>query len=179
MEVGTLKELDVKPGDVVECVRGALHALTGCKYTLNENCGIKGFYGWQVNCSQFRIVSRASDTPKIWRDMTDEEKGALLLAHHEGRVIERHVGKLDEENGALFPADEWRFVFRPVWHEDISYRVKPEPVREVINLYGAYRYGNVNSWSFIGRGDDATHYITFETVNGKPDCSTINIEELS
>ena len=28
------------------------------------------------------------DTPKLWRDMTREEKGALLLADHEGRQIE-------------------------------------------------------------------------------------------
>jgi hypothetical protein len=36
----------------------------------------------------WRIVSRAPAAPKLWRDMTPEEKGALLLAAHEGKVIE-------------------------------------------------------------------------------------------
>jgi len=31
------------------------------------------------------------ETP-LWRDMTDAEKGALLLAHHEGNVIEFNNG---------------------------------------------------------------------------------------
>jgi hypothetical protein len=31
---------------------------------------------------------RNEDKPKIWRDMTPEEKGALLLGWHEGKVIE-------------------------------------------------------------------------------------------
>lgn len=61
-----------------------------------------------------------SDTPKLWRDMTPEEKGALLLADHEGRQI-----------------DMW-FARRGAWvdsisfsaYDDIAYRVHPEPEPE-------------------------------------------------
>jgi len=53
-----------------------------------------------------------ADTPKLWRDMTDSEKGALLLAHHEGKVIERHC------------RDGWRAVLHTFWHDDVAYRVK-------------------------------------------------------
>jgi len=106
------------------------------------------------------------DTPKLWRDMTDEEKGALLLACHNGKVIEYWDGIA------------WRRLnWFPSWDDDISYRVKPEPVREVVGLYGAL---NGDTWVF---GNNAqfefdTHRITFETVDGKPDCSSIKMEEL-
>ena len=57
-------------------------------------------------------------TPKLWRDMTPEEKGALLLAHHEGRVIE--VWRYD---------DKWVGT-EPHWNGFNFYRVKPAPPRE-------------------------------------------------
>lgn len=59
---------------------------------------------------------------KLWKDMTPEEKGALLLAYHEGKTI------------------EWKWKGRVEWEEDVKggraglswegecyYRVKPEP----------------------------------------------------
>jgi len=40
------------------------------------------------DCSlAFTPLDRDDDTPKLWRDMTDAEKGALLLAEHEGKEI--------------------------------------------------------------------------------------------
>jgi hypothetical protein len=62
-----------------------------------------------------------SDTPKLWRDMTPEEKGALLLAQHEGKAIEC----LDPSN----ESDVWD-ALEPSWFEDLAYRVKPEPKNE-------------------------------------------------
>lgn len=64
--VGTLKELDVKPGDVVA------YDKTGAKYVvsdefeslINDDGESCRHYGWNTN-SCFRIVSRASDNPKI------------------------------------------------------------------------------------------------------------------
>jgi len=51
--------------------------------------------------------------PTLWRDMTDEEKSALLLAHHEGKVIENNA------DGTFFAAP-------PVWDDDVAYRIKPD-----------------------------------------------------
>ena len=61
---------------------------------------------------------------KLWKDMTPEEKGALLLAYHEGKVIEwcYGYGKEFYVNGSS--AEEG---LHPVWADCCSYRVKPEP----------------------------------------------------
>ena len=67
--------------------------------------------------------------PTLWRDMTPEEKGALLLAHHEGKEIEYHsfgVGWVTE---------------RPNWFEWCRYRIKPQPKVEVVEIYGRLGVG--------------------------------------
>lgn len=59
---------------------------------------------------------------KLWKDMTPEEKGALLLAYHEGKVIEHTLwsekGWFEVKKGADTALG---------WHDELSYRVKPEP----------------------------------------------------
>jgi hypothetical protein len=55
-----------------------------------------------------------TDTPKLWRDMTDAEKGELLLAHHEGKEIECNI-----DNGVWFYSD-------PQWNAAHAYRIKPK-----------------------------------------------------
>lgn len=57
------------------------------------------------------------ETPTLWRDMTDAEKGALLLAHCEGKVIEYYAGCGNWEATSCQP---WE------WAVD-AYRVRPEP----------------------------------------------------
>jgi len=128
--------------------------------------------GYSDTLSVKRIISRATDDtqssqegePKLWRDMTDEEKGALLLAHHEGKVIEFSF----EGEG------EWSTIPSPSWTASRSYRVKPEPVRKVKSLY--WRKG---TGGFCGPAPHDTHRITFETVDGEPDCSSIKMENLN
>jgi hypothetical protein len=61
--------------------------------------------------------------PKLWKDMTREEKGALLLAEHEGKVIEAF--------GVSYP-DVW-YETDPCWDDECPYRIKPEPKRETVN----------------------------------------------
>jgi hypothetical protein len=55
-----------------------------------------------------------TDKPKLWRDMMDYEKGALLLAHHDGAVIECNI-----DNGVWFYSD-------PQWNAAHAYRIKPK-----------------------------------------------------
>jgi hypothetical protein len=183
-ETGTLAELDVKPGDVVEFVRGSgffhpdyTKRYGGTKSVVGELGGTKirddGSQGWSSNCNHiFRIISRASDTPKTWGEMTDAEKGELLLADHEGKVIQWEYppnpsgwGKPSRQN---------------LWQEVFAYRIKPEPVRETVTLYGYVQIDGHgaqfdNCWVTSSTN---THRITFTTTDGKPDLDSIKMEAL-
>lgn len=60
-----------------------------------------------------------SDQPKIWLDMTDAEKGALLLSHYaKGEIIEITA----KQSGAWLP---WKETSYPSWSDNVAYRVKP------------------------------------------------------
>ena len=52
---------------------------------------------------------------KPFRDLSDAEKGALLLAHHEGKRIE------------FYSSDNWHHVTTIRWCGENPYRVAPEP----------------------------------------------------
>ena len=111
---------------------------------------------------------RNEDKPKIWRDMTPEEKGALLLAEHEGKIIEAW--------GLSYP-DMWHADYH-AWEDNCAYRIKPEPKRERVVLVG--RMDTPDSWAFFISEVDPfdSHRITFDTIDGKPDPSSIKIEEV-
>jgi hypothetical protein len=99
--------------------------------------------------------------------MTPEQKGALLLAHHEGKGIQ------------FSHACEW-FTFTTQWHGwrgKLAYRVKPEPKRETVTMTGHNR----GYWCFgSDRLEDRdTHRITFDTIDGEPDCATIRMDRLT
>jgi len=83
-------------------------------------------------------LDREDDTPKIWRDMTDAEKGALLLAHHEGKVIERS-----------HTSGQWQGVEYPRWHDDIAYRVSPEPSFLPLEVGKTYQTAVHGDWTCI------------------------------
>ena len=110
-------------------------------------------------------------TPKLWRHMTDAEKGALLLAQHEGKVIEW-----------LDCAGCWNATPCP-WKGQYAYRVRPEPKVEAVKLHGR-KYNNQidpsGVWDFDSNECqlDDTHVITFNLIDGKPDASSIKMEEL-
>jgi hypothetical protein len=168
MEVGTLKELNVKPGDVVEYCGVD-------KYTISKKPNhLIGEYGKVIDysfhwntCKEFRIVSRATENPKLWRDMTDAEKGALLLAWHRREEIEM-----------LFCSGEWVTV-TPQWAPNRAYRIRPEPNREKVTL----RYNqSLLRYSIWMTPDDAIPKnmpdITFDLIDGKPDLASVKMEEL-
>lgn len=150
LETGTLAELDVNVGDTVECLEWH-----GSSYTAGVNYTVGGVdnYGFTIDPKEpwgkFRIVYRAAETPTLWRDMTDAEKGALLLAQHEGKVIECRIGDM-----------EW-IVSEPVWAEMWAYRVKPAPKVVTVPLMADFKE--------IG---------TINLIDGKPDPASIKMEEL-
>jgi hypothetical protein len=115
-----------------------------------------------------------TDAPKIWLDMTPEEKGALLLAEHEGKAIEVF--------GLAYP-DEWYYENDPCFDDDSAYRIEPEPETMTAKLcidacctslhmrpsYRAHHYGEGGGFYFT---------LTFDIIDGKLDPSSIKIEEL-
>jgi hypothetical protein len=167
MKIGTLQELNLKPGDVVECVTAKTKAFTpGCRYKVFEKRGLVKVHdddGYPVHSStsEFQLVT---GQPLTWAEMTPEEKGALLLARHEGKVIEywqEPVGWLDVTTVCS-------------WSDQYAYRVRPEPVREVVTMAGYIDRG----YFHVRSGVNDTHRITFDLINGKPDCSSIKMEKL-
>ena len=131
----TLYALNVKDGDVVV-------SIAGDDYTIGSPHKVSDL---KAGAKIWRIVSRASDTPTIWANMTPEEKGALLLAAFEGKSIE------------MFADGPWQ-VCTPAWRDDRAYRIKPEPKRETVkrSLHGAKFMGYVA----IDMVDDAPQWDT-------------------
>lgn len=106
-----------------------------------------------------------TDNPKTWGEMTPEEKGALLLAQHEGKVIECW-----QWYDGPWVAGEWGFDDRS------AYRIKPEPKRATVTLRTAAFFGWVAEPAHFRRVRD-THRITFDTVDGEPVCDSIRMEK--
>ena len=108
-----------------------------------------------------------SDTPPTWGEMTDAEKGALLLAEYEGgnfTLQYRHD-----------PSDTWgEKHIRDGFGDDVAYRIKPEPVVETVTAYWCKKWGmRLGSPVY-----DTTHRITFTTSDGEPDLASIKMEKL-
>jgi hypothetical protein len=186
-EYKNLRELNVKPGDVVECWGDDIGRI-------DDEMVWRGQKGGKQVVSEsvepaWRIISRAPrddtagdkpvspatpDSPKLWRDMTDAEKGALLLAKYEGKVIECLSTK---------DAAGWIHTPYPAWQTDLFYRVRPDPKIETVKLHGRKYTTQVypsGVWDF-DRNDyrlGDTHVITFNLIDGKPDTSSIKMEEL-
>jgi len=112
----------------------------------------------------YHVVDRSEFSPKLWRDMTPEEKGALLLAEHEGKVIE------------VWNVEGWWTDVVPYWFDDCAYRVRPEPVRETVTLYGEQSYSGY--WGFDSGSEPGEYRITFDLVDGEPDCTSIKMERI-
>ena len=113
-----------------------------------------------------------TQAPKLWKDMTPEEKGALLLAHHEGKEIE--WSSTDGPN--MWCDGKWRPCNAVGKFPEYAYRVKPEPVVETVTLFG--QAGFCWAFSHLQEDDGDTHRITFDLVDGKPDCNSIKMEEI-
>jgi hypothetical protein len=112
------------------------------------------------------VAEWVDDTPKRWRDMTPEEKGALLLAHHEGKVIEY----LHECSGG------WRdrTGVSKEWHDKTSYRIRPEPVRETVTIEFD-EDGNIDT---KGVCDLRNVRITVDLIDRNPVPASVKLDEI-
>ena len=141
----TLAELDVKPGDVIYHHNPALTSRRGGDriYTLGEMYADGPFW---------HIVSRANepDKPKWgpWMLRDFRQSWDSVEFAHECQVSE-------DTNGDV-----------------VAYRIRKEPVRETVTLYGS-------TDGFGAGGSMADYYqIAFDTIDGKPDCSSIRMEAI-
>lgn len=109
---------------------------------------------------------------KLWRDLTDTEKGALLLAYHEGKVIQWSYNQ-----DVFVVSSSTEKGSRPCWSDDIAYRVKSKPVVEQVKMYTGKSTG---PWGHTADNSSVkrTHAITFNIVDGEFDCSSIKMEKL-
>ena len=102
---------------------------------------------------------------KTWGELSDSEKGALLLAHLYGSVIQ--VRDLKDT--------EWLDVTDPSWFYDRIYRIKPSERK--VTMSG--RKGSDGRWTFDEAGDkDSTHLLIFTETNDELDCDSINMRKL-
>ena len=84
-------------------------------------------------------VGMNNDTPKTWGEMTEAEKGALLLAHHEGKVIQTRAP--DETS--------WVDIEPSFDGTTLAYRVRPEHAHLPLEVGRKYVATNSTEWECI------------------------------
>lgn len=176
MQIGTLKELNAKPGDVVQLRVSASESVgpwtviradvipTGQHYAGEVDAFFKEWGGGIFGDELFTLISRAADAPVLWKDMTSEQKGALLLARHEGKSIEI-LSVLDDN-------PHWISAVN-LWNPKRAYRVKPEPVTVTYLMHCDWDVPYIAQ-----EMSNPTHRITFKTLDGEPDPKSIKMEKV-
>lgn len=164
METGTLKELNVKPGDVVE---PASNSDGSEKFEVMEDCKLKAMYagggghvlnrGWYWDECIFRIISRAAQPTDLTAITTpfgllDAATQEALRAH--GGPYEMYAGSSTGHRWQRGCLGEYKAI---------AYRVKPGPVIETEIM----KITNADGIELA--------QATVTTRNGNPDWSTLQV----
>ncbi|WP_277022196.1 hypothetical protein [Paracoccus hibiscisoli] len=182
MEIGTLKELNVKQGDVVECADAGItkdHLTVGKTYNVHSGpmiCTDKGrFWGEGDRAhtgfptrATFRIVSRA--TPPV--DLTALEKPFGLLDAATQEALRAHGGPYEMFAGSA-DGHRWRHGFLGEY-KGLAYRVKPAPKRETVTQDGWMTEGG--SFRTTPNVASIPVRVTFDRVDGQIDLPTYRVE---
>ena len=91
---------------------------------------------------------------KPFGELDDATKGAMLLAHHRGEVIE-----FDNGLGVEVTSN-------PVWSEIVIYRVQPKPVIGEVVLHGVGPVYHSLHPVMLGQNPDYKLSVTFPTRDG-------------
>jgi hypothetical protein len=67
---------------------------------------------------------------------------------------------------------KWHASKHPCFWSGYAYRIRPEPKRETVTLYGHHRLYN------CAQSSTDTHRITLDIIDGKPDVASIKMEAL-
>jgi hypothetical protein len=120
--------------------------------------------------------------PKLWKDMTPEEKGALLLADHEGKVIEWNSTHAFTGEWGEWEACDEDCLWDGEWGGDgFAYRVKPNrekvTARICLTAQGASMYME-SARDIPSQKDHLCATLTFDVIDGNPDPASLKIEEV-
>lgn len=158
MKIGTLSELGALPGDTVE----SIDSISFGRVTLGDPAGTGFSYVntemESLGCvTSWRMIRRR---PRTWCEMTDAEKGALLLAcYAHGKTIQTNA-----VNGT------WVDAKGPLWDSACLYRIKPEPVVETHKgTCFASMYSNIGPHLWLHEMDyTAPGKWTCDAIDGVP-----------
>jgi hypothetical protein len=168
----TFDELGYKAGDTVRCVytrsssgaaykAGDIFELSkdrdGYLSTPREFLGTLG--DWELVCDPSDLT---------WGDMTPEQQGALLLAHHQGKTIEIKS----------FALGNWVPLHEPEWVSSAAYRVKPETVVVHHEMHSVLYKGTIIGFA-EGKNTGSEHVLTYDTEDGVPVCSSVKLSKLT
>lgn len=171
-----LQKLGVVVGDVVICVRTPTSDWykVGKEYTAikthsdrprfidDEGENNSGFFGL------FIIKSRAETKPKPWGKLTEVEQNEIAGHYVRGGVVEYY----HELSGRRYTPKA-----QPHWYSHIPYRIKPTPKTVTMsvkqNKHGEWVGGEAECYQ-----PNATHEITFEATDGKPDWDSLRGNDL-
>ena len=167
MKAGTLKELNVRAGDVVEGLfsENSIAEIDGVLWCLDQG----GFPWLRVSESigEYTLISRATTEPLPHGhvtlsdgrtiDLTANRVRCDLMDPEELQAMKDHGGPWEK-----WGLGEWSHCSEPMWITAMTYRVAPKPVVETVVLYGELYVGK---W---GRRHGAldTHRITLTIQDG-------------
>jgi len=118
-------------------------------------------------------IDTPADTPPTWGDMTDAEKGALLLAELDGECLEQK-GRVIVNGESLF---RWAPKQEGCWLDKFAYRIKPEPLVENVTLMV---YDNGEGQPHIAEYmSDPNYRMVYTRTNGEPDLDSIKMERIN
>jgi hypothetical protein len=166
----TFEELGYKAGDTVRCT-GTEEYFSGYKagdvFTLELNAfGNIGADMCNGSLGDWELVCDPSNL--TWGDMTPEQQGALLLAHHQGKTIEL----ISHASG------RWVYSEYPQWTQDTSYRIKPEPVVVHHEMHSVLYKRTIIGFA-EGKNTGSEHVLTYDTEDGVPVCSSVKLSQLT
>lgn len=181
-QIGTLEELGVKPGDVVENV--SHEEYKGLQWTCHD-AHPKGFvdqpcvvyhkngrssfmHVYNRDKYKWRIISRATTTPSI--DLTAITTPFGLLDKATQEALRAHGGPVEQ-----YTSCGWRphVMHKVSYHPSVVYRVKPSPKRETVTKI-AYMTseGCVSMFQIL---DSTMVTITYDTIDGEIDMATYKV----
>lgn len=178
VKVGSLKDIGAKVGDTVELVENGISEghNVGCVGTVVLKDGLLCTEGKNMNRAdtfghKFKVIHRY-ELPYGHVLLPDGSTVDLT-------AIEKPFGLLSQDvKSALinckltyqyFKNSGWDVNDTPCWANSITYRVKPQPKVETVTLDSA-------DIRFKGFLKGAT--ITFNLIDGVPDCNSIKMEKL-
>lgn len=150
-----LMDLDLRDGDILKA-RGdksywRFDAASKSILSTNSNRPIRVD---QLNYWDVELEARR------FAEETNEKKGALLLAEHNGEDIE------------WWDSTGWSYEPFPAWENKVAYRVRPGPVREHVTLQLIH---NSNGWAAYQKAAGYTAIIEFDTVDGQLELGSVSI----